>query len=105
MASWVAAGQPLHLFWNATPREMAAAIRGEEDRLAARRDIAVVGGWIAAVESRAKDIHKLDELLAMFRPKKPSPPQSIEEMRRSWKSWVRVTGGTFANGEKTETLQ
>lgn len=74
-------------------------------RIEAQRDIAVVGGWIAGIESRTAKPHKLDELLAMFRPKPKSrsEPMTNEQLRMTMKAWVAATGGTFADG--TDSVQ
>jgi len=93
MAAWVAAGQALRDFWDATPRELAAAIAGETQRIEAQRDIAVIGGWIAAIETRSAKIHPLDELLAKFRPKGPSKPWTNEQMATAWNTFAQACPG------------
>jgi hypothetical protein len=77
MTSWVAAGQPLAAYWHATPIEFAAAIAGEQRRLDARRDIAVIGGWVAGVEQRLKDV----------------TPMTNEQMSMAWTTFAEACPG------------
>lgn len=97
IADWTLAGQPLDLFWQITTREFAAVMRGADERRQASISTAVIGGWIAALETRQEKMHALDDVIGWFEPNPPAPPQTPEQMIGAMRCWVAASGGALTS--------
>ena len=85
-------------FWEQTPREYAALLRGYGQRVQVALEQAVTAGWVAALQNRAqKPETDLARLLAQFRPRAAAQPQTAEDLRATMRLWVAATGGHFAH--------
>ena len=69
---------------------------GHAQRLKHTRDAAIIGGWVAAIEQRQKEVHALSEIIGWFEPQPPAEPQTADQMVNAWRGWVMATGGTLA---------